>query len=393
MDMEQILKQVDWLDDERRKDQDVLASLEKRMTVYEGNLPELSRQIRELSGEITRLSTVIGRMDHYDEALLNQRVETKQFTEGLEKQFKKREGEIEKVRRVEIRGIDNNIAELRKELGTLPELTRSLRASAEEEARLGRTIHELRERIETVRHNEEEYTRSYRLLEDGRRQDAKRLTDIQGEVTALRKRTDNQRGQLEIMSASLRKVETHLKELATVESERREAQDAFLEKQALSQVERERVWKEWQVRFETVEKQAIDVEANMQTLDATRRDVKRSQQSVEELTQKVDRRINEMTEIQRLSEERFRQEWVTFKADDQKRWINYTLTQEEQRGETVRQYEKLSDRVTHIEDGTQEIQDLLQEMNELTEKRLQTLLSVTHEWVTAYERSSIGYPR
>lgn len=393
MDMEQILKQVDWLDDERRKDQDVLASLEKRMTVYEGNLPELSRQIRELSGEITRLSTVIGRMDHYDEALLNQRVETKQFTEGLEKQFKKREGEIEKVRRVEIRGIDNNIAELRKELGTLPELTRSLRASAEEEARLGRTIHELRERIETVRHNEEEYTRSYRLLEDGRRQDAKRLTDIQGEVTALRKRTDNQRGQLEIMSASLRKVETHLKELATVESERREAQDAFLEKQALSQVERERVWKEWQVRFETVEKQAIDVEANMQTLDATRRDVKRSQQSVEELTQKVDRRINEMTEIQRLSEERFRQEWVTFKADDQKRWINYTLTHEEQRGETVRQYEKLSDRVTHIEDGTQEIQDLLQEMNELTEKRLQTLLSVTHEWVTAYERSSIGYPR
>lgn len=393
MDMEQILKQVDWLDDERRKDQDVLASLEKRMTVYEGNLPELSRQIRELSGEITRLSTVIGRMDHYDEALLNQRVETKQFTEGLEKQFKKREGEIEKVRRVEIRGIDNNIAELRKELGTLPELTRSLRASAEEEARLGRTIHELRERIETVRHNEEEYTRSYRLLEDGRRQDAKRLTDIQGEVTALRKRTDNQRGQLEIMSASLRKVETHLKELATVESERREAQDAFLEKQALSQVERERVWKEWQVRFETVEKQAIDVEANMQTLDATRRDVKRSQQSVEELTQKVDRRINEMTEIQRLSEERFRQEWVTFKADDQKRWINYTLTQEEQRGETVRQYEKLSDRVMHIEDGTQEIQDLLQEMNELTEKRLQTLLSVTHEWVTAYERSSIGYPR
>ncbi len=393
MDMEQILKQVDWLDDERRKDQDVLASLEKRMTAYEGNLPELSRQIRELSGEITRLSTVIGRMDHYDEALLNQRVETKQFTEGLEKQFKKREGEIEKVRRVEIRGIDNNIAELRKGLGTLPELTRSLRARAEEEARLGRMIHELRERIETVRHNEEEYTRSYRLLEDGRRQDTKRLTDLQGEVTALRKRTDNQRGQLEIMSAGLRKVETHLKELATVESERREAQDAFLEKQALRQVERERVWKEWQVRFETVEKQAIDVEANMQTLDATRRDVKRSQQSVEELTQKVDRRINEMTEIQRLSEERFRQEWVTFKADDQKRWINYTLTQEEQRGETIRQTEKLSDRVTHIEDGIQEIQDLLQEMNELTEKRLQTLLSVTHEWVTAYERSSIGYPR
>ena len=31
-----------------------------------------------------------------------------------------------------------------------------------------------------------------------------------------------------------------------------------------------------------------------------------------------------------LTEERFRQEWVNFKADDQKRWTNYTLAQEEQ---------------------------------------------------------------
>lgn len=392
MEMEQILKHVDWLDDERRKDQDILASVEKQMAALEGNLPEISRQMREFSSEIARLSTVFSRMDHYDEALLNQRVEVKRSTEELEKRFKNREKEIEKMRRVETRSIDNSIAELRKELGTLPELTQGLMARAEEETRLGRMIHELRERIETVRINEEEYTRSYRLLEDGRRQDTKRLTDLQGEATALRKRTDSQRGQLEIMSVSIRKVETYLNDLATVESERREAQVSFLDKQALHQVERERVWKEWQARFEMVEKQAIDVEANMQALDGTRREVKRSQQGVEELTQKVDRRINEMAEIQRLSEERFRQEWVTFKADDQKRWTNYTLTQEEQRGETIRQYEKLADRVTNIEDGIQDIQDVLQQVNELTEKRLQMLLSVTHEWVTAYERS-LGYTR
>ena len=95
-----------------------------------------------------------------------------------------------------------------------------------------------------------------------------------------------------------------------------------------------------------------------------------------------------MAEIQRLSEERFRQEWVTFKADDQKRWTNYTLTQEEQRGEVSRQNEKLNDRVTQLEDSLQEIQDLLRQMNEQTEKRLQSLLAVAHDWVSAYERST-----
>jgi hypothetical protein len=141
-----------------------------------------------------------------------------------------------------------------------------------------------------------------------------------------------------------------------------------------------------------MEQKTADVDTNLQSLDATHRAVKRSQTALDELATKVDRRMNEITEIQRLAEERFRQEWVTFKADDQKRWTNYTLTQEEQRGESARQYEKLSERVTRLEDGLQEIQDLLRVMNDGTEKRLQSLLAVAHEWVSMYERS-LGGPR
>jgi chromosome segregation ATPase len=206
-------------------------------------------------------------------------------------------------------------------------------------------------------------------------------------VASLRKRADDARGRLELLTTGQRKIETRLNEMSTLETERREAQIAFLENQAMLQVERERVWKDWQARFDTIEKQTADVEANLQALDATHRAVKRSQTSLDELNQKVERRINEITEIQRLAEERFRQEWVTFKADDQKRWTNYTLTQEEQRGESLRQYEKLAERVTHLEDTIEEIQDLIQQINEGSEKRLQSLLAVAHEWVTAYERT------
>jgi chromosome segregation ATPase len=387
MEVEQFLKRVDWLDDEHRKDKNKLVALEEQIKFLEGGFPPVNQQIKELRAEINRLAAVITRMDHFDEVLLQQRIETKQILEELEKQIKKREEDTEKVRRVEMRAIDTNLADLRKELTPIPELKRGLQARVEEEGRLARTIDEVRLRIETVRRSEEEYTRTYRLLEDCRRQDAKRLTDLQGETAALRKHVDEQRGRMEVVSSSLRKVETRLGEISQAELERREAQAAFLENQALLQVERERVWKDWQARFEVIEQQTAGIDANLQNLEATHRSVKRSQQALDELAQKVDRRLNEITEIQRLSEERFRQEWVTFKADDQKRWTNYTLTQEETRGESIRQYEKLAERVTRIEDNIQEIMDLLHQMNDGTEKRLQGLLAVAHEWVSAYERS------
>ncbi len=385
MEMEQILKQVDWLDDERRRDKTRIGALEERLGALEGNIPPLANQIKELGSDIARLAALMGRMDNFEESLLQARTESKQYFDELERQFKKQQEEAEKVRRVEMRALDSSLAELRKELEPLPELKRGLKARVDEESRLGRLIDEVRNRIETVRRSEEEYTRSFRLLDDSRRQDSKRLTDLQGEVTAIRKRVDEQRGQVELASSALKKADARLNEMAAVETERREAQANFLENQTLREVERERVWKEWQARFELIETQTSDIEENLQALEATHRAIKRTQQTVDELAQKVDRRINEITEIQRLSEERFRQEWVTFKADDQKRWTNYTLTLEEQRNEATRQYEKLGERVTLLEDNTQEIQDLLHQINEQTEKRLQSLLSIVHNWVSSYD--------
>lgn len=387
MEIEQALKKVDWLDEERRKDKTMLASLEERILALEGNIVPLPQQIRDLRSEITRVSTLLERLDQFDEALLQQRIDSKQAVDELDKEIKKREEEEAKLHRVEMRAIEEDLADIRKEVAVLGEIKRGLQARVEEEMRLGRSIDEVRQRIDSIRRSEEEYTRAFRLIEDGRRQDTKRLTDVQGELAALRKNVDEQRGRIELTTTSIRKIETRLNEISVLESERRDEQAKFLDNQAMIQVERERVWKDWQARFEIIERQTSEIESNLQSLDATHRAVKRSQQTLDELSALVERRLTEITEIQRLAEERFRQEWVTFKADDQKRWTNYTLTQEEQRGEANRQHERLVDRVVQIEEMIQELKDLIQEMNEQTENRLQSLLASVHEWVSNYERT------
>ena len=387
MDLEQLQKKLLWIEEDRRKEKDALATLENRIAALESSLAAPQQQVKELSSEVTRLSAVVTRMDQYDQAQLQARLETKRAIEDLEKELKVRNDEAEKVRKVEYKGLEADIAELRKGLEALPKIEKSLQARMEDNNQLRRVIDELRAKVEEVRTEEQEYTRTFRLMEDGRRQDAKRIVDLQGEVTALRKRSDDQRGQIELQNTNQRKLDARISELSLVESERQESMSKFLDKQALTQVERERTWKEWQTRFETIEKQAGDIEGQLLALDSTNREVKRSQTALDDLAQKVERRINEITEIQRLSEDRFRQEWVTFKADDQKRWTNYTLNQEEQRNEIMRQFDKLSESSTQMEDELQEVKDLLQQANEQAEKRLQALLAMAHEWVTAYERT------
>ena len=57
------------------------------------------------------------------------------------------------------------------------------------------------------------------------------------------------------------------------------------------------------------------------TTEEIRTATKRAQDVHEELNLRLERRINEITEMQRLAEDRFRQERVSFKADEAKRFV------------------------------------------------------------------------
>ncbi|MBN1669354.1 MAG: hypothetical protein JW862_19855 [Anaerolineales bacterium] len=386
MELDQLAKQVKWLDEERQKDKTVIAGLQERIQALETRLAGTEQQNKELSSEITRLGTVMGRMDHFDDSLTQHRAEFNKAIKTLGQAAEQSDAEITSLLRAEIRAFESTLMDVRKGLEPISGLRNDLVSQAQEDVRLARTVDELRVAVTDIQRGAEDQSRSYRLLEDGRRQDAKRLTDLQGEMTALRKRSDEVRGRIEVAEANLRKAETRLNELVAVERERRDAQAAFLEKQALAEVERDRTWKDWQARFELVEGQSAQLESQLQLLDTTHLTIKRIQEGVDDLMQRVERRINEIMEMQRLAEERFRQEWTTFKADDQKRWTNYTLSQEEQRSETGRRFERMLERVTFLEDSLQEVHDLVEQTTEQASRRLQSLLSTVHEWVSENER-------
>jgi chromosome segregation ATPase len=278
------------------------------------------------------------------------------------------------------------MAELRTIKDPIAEIKREIKAFNEEETRLNRLIAEARVKSEEMLHAAEDLQRQIRSFEESRKQDSKRVTDMQGETTAMRKRLDEVREKTELFPDNIRRIEVRLNEILTSEADRRQSQTAFIETQSRMQVERERAWKDWQARFEEITKQSVSIETQIQQWDSVQRSVRRAQEMYEEIVQKFERRINEITEIQRLAEDRFRQEWVTFKADDQKRWTSFTLSQDESHKEARIGIEKLDLRITSVEDLVQTQQDILQQTKEANEQLLHGILSQLHEMLTAYER-------
>jgi len=388
MQPEHILKKLDWLDEERRRDKATIAALEEKIKSLEQSLQSAHQQIKEISAELSRYKPLGGRIDQTDEALLKFKVEVKQQLEALEKETQRREQEAEKLRRVEIKTLEASIAEIKKEISAIAELRRSLQTRIDEELRISRAITELEEKIAELERTEEEFNRLIRQSEDNRRQDARKITDLQGETTAIRKLYNELQAQLELGSVTAKRMESRMAEVEGTFGEIKQAQIKFIEEQSLLQVERERLWKEWLGRIEQFEEIAKEVEKTFQDVDATNRTVQRTQKAIEELAQKVERRVSELTELQRLGEERLRQEWVAFKSDDQKRWTNYTLVQEEIRSELVRQIDKIINQIGLLEENFQTVKDAVALLNVQLERNLRNLLNAVYNWAAEFDHTT-----
>jgi len=392
MQPEQILKKLDWLDEERRRDKATIATLEEKVKGLEQSLQSANQQIKEISAELSRYKPLAGRIDQTDEALLKFKVEVKQQIDAVEKEAQRREQEAEKLHRVEIKTLEASIAEIKKEISVIADLRRSLQTRIDEELRLSRMVDEMEEKIAELQRTEEEFNRLIRQTEDNRRQDARKITDLQGETTAIRKLYNELQAQLELGSVTTKRIENRMAELEGTFGELKQAQMKFIEEQSLAQVERERLWKEWLAKIEQFEEIAKEVEKSVQSVDATNRSVQRAQKAVDELAQKVERRVSELTELQRLGEERLRQEWVAFKSDDQKRWTNYTLVQEEIRTELVRQIDRIVNQLNLLEENIQTVRDAVVLLNGQMERNLRNLLNAVYNWAAEFDHTNQERP-
>ena len=222
-------------------------------------------------------------------------------------------------------------------------------------------------------------------MEDARRQDAKRLADLQGEIAAVRKRADDAREEASIHADAIRNVENRMSELVETETSRQEAQISFLAQQAVASWSATAPGRSGK-RSTTFKQQAESMAAQVITLDDSIRAAKRAQESYTDLNQRLERRIAEVGEMQRLAEDRIRQEWVAFKADEQKRWTDIRFHRKKSIRDVRKALEKVEQRITALEDAAQTVQDQLHQTTDATEKQLQELMNVAHEWLTAYER-------
>ncbi len=377
--IEQIEKRVEWLDNERRNDKTNLASLQNRLTILEGENMNLRKQIKELEVLINQNSTQIASMDKYENRIDRLNIDLTKQIRDVNERAENNLTEAQKRNKIEVDSAKKSIAELYPVMDMFDPIRKDISSVKAENVRLARLNEELKAKIQDVNRFDEDYRRSLNLLEEGRRQEAKRITDLQGEVASVRKRLEETRGRFDSFSDSFRTMDTRIAEIQNNEKDRRENQSQFIDRVNSSLVEKDKVFAEWEKRFAEIDQFNANLGSQIETLEKIRLSVTKAIQTSEEASQRFERRVNEITELQRLNDERYRQEWTNFKSDDVKRWTNYMLAQEEQTRETTQKFAELTKQLQELDDLTTLMRDDLDAVSRETVRHIQTVLLAFQE--------------
>lgn len=386
MEPKQIETQLSWLDEQRRKDNELINRLSEQVLSTEERLASHAKQLQNLSSEITRLAGLTTRIHQMDEALSKQRQDFSRQLGEVEDRRTEKEKTLEDIRKADFETLAKQLEEFRSNVDVMDEFKQALNDRREGEIRITSKIDSLEKLIEDLDSRNEAHSRNLVSLEEGRRQDSRRLGELQTETSEILKRIETMRGEHDSTEDRARRIEVRVTDLVATDNERREALTVALDQQNLKLAEFERNWHEWEQRLTHFEKRAADLDERMLTYEEIYRSLKQMQGELEEVIERLERRINEVTEMQRLADDRMKQEWSSFQADDQKRWNTHKLTADEGWREHDRLHEKIVTQIQLLEENVTDILHALSEIRETDQQRVLEIHHLLRDWATEIER-------
>jgi chromosome segregation ATPase len=388
MDINQAARMIEWLDEERRSDKSTIATMQERLAQQQDTIEKLQSRVNGVESDQTVMKNQFVPNSRESDIMDQLRKEMRQLLETSESKRLNAEREAERRANLERQTLSRPVQELADKVTKIERATTEVPALHIERDRLMTTVAGLQQRIDDLYKKLEEPDRRLAFMEEQRRQDVRRLSELETNMPEVQKQIDGIRPKLTLIEDLALRNERRVQEVQNGDRERREQMQQFIDQQTLIMQQRDQEVKDLVKRFgehdETMQKN-ID---RFETWSETYRNMKQIIEDFQRIGDRLERRINEVAEMQRLSEERFRQEWNDWRTTDQKRWKQFTLSNDEVWRNHDKDFERYVTHVEELHEAIQPLKDSIDRIWKLERQRAQLYRERYQELLHEYDQAS-----
>jgi len=319
-DLLQVTQMINWLESERRKDKAALATLEQKANGLANELAEQTRRVQELQTALTATQNALSKLPQFEKVLEQFKTDLIGEMDRRDDAQQKSAREAERLRKVELESIGRIITEVRKELPRIKPLEDELPLRRAEDRRLGEVLTRVSQRLDELAVRTEDRVQSVIYLEENRRQDTKRIAELEADVTNFAKRLDTMSGKVTLLDENVQRVPLRLVEF----QKRLQEQDKLVEELRTNDFHRAQ---DMRTFVDEVSKAIAPIPDYLNRYQVDSQKMQEmaivSQRTIEESKNfqvRLETRQAELGEMQRINEERIKKQIEEWQAEQEKRW-------------------------------------------------------------------------
>lgn len=325
MELPQLSQMVQWLDEERRKDKALIASLQEQVKLQAQQLAQQQEQIAALRRTVAGLETLTAQISTLALALEQLKAEVSRMLEQRDEAWRKEQREADRTRQLEIGALKDEIARVADELRRIGRLEEEIAPVRADTRRLIDAQQRLEVAIADLKKHAEDRSSALIYLEEQRRADNRRITTLEMEATELCKRVEATDTRMPLLEEAVQKqrriLEEGLKPIKEFEK--------VVEELRIADFRRNQEVKKWAGQANEVRQEMERLREERQRFLEVYQQTQRAIDPLVPFLQRMETRQNEVAEMQRLSEERLKRQWEEWQTAQEKQRRNWEITAEE----------------------------------------------------------------
>jgi chromosome segregation ATPase len=225
-------------------------------------------------------------------------------------------------------------------------------------------------------------------LEEQRRQDSRRIAETEAEVPKLHKKIDVLVDRFPLLEQAIQAKNKEIDKAADLLVQ----QSELIESQRVSEFRWERQIGEWAKIVDELKQETAGMTAQTIQLRDQHQLVRRALADLEPFRDRIERRQNEMSEMQRLAEDRQKRVMETWQSDREKEWERFRLQHEERWKENARFNEKRHRRLEALEEYIKLLREQIEALWEIPDAWAQAIMVGPREWLATWSELAKARP-
>ena len=353
----ELVKRVEWLDEERRKSTRKLAELEQRIQLQEREISGREQRIQDLERQLAATTAQLSRIPQVDVQLEQIKDDMVEMIEQYDQRRLNAEEELDRLRRIEHESVTREIIDIRKELPAINRLQHEMELRKSEEARLSNLIGTQTNRLSALNNQVESWPRDIAFLDEKEKQNSRNIADMQNTLLDINRRWEPLNDRIEITAQSTLKFQGRFKEITDAQEVLRDMVREWAQQMQMGEHERNKRLEAWRYAIEEQSQTIERFKREWITFSDQYKEAKMAVQTMAPWQSQIEQQQREASELLRVETHRMQSRWDSFGQEVERRLKNFDL-ENEQRWATVNRHEReLREQINLVEGALKQVSD------------------------------------